>query len=206
VKDIPVLEKESAQKIIIAARDEFAIAGFHGARVDQIASRAGVNKAMIYYHFHSKANLYREVINEHLSRIGEFLDRNIETENDPELIFLNIAGFFEKMFRERASFAPIFLREMASGGELIRQAFTRMISEYGLDHKLKSIIERGKKDGTFRDLDCMHTIFSFIGMNLYYMMAAPILNSVWEIKDEKAFREKRQKEVVDLFLYGLKIR
>jgi TetR/AcrR family transcriptional regulator len=206
MKDIPVLEKESAQKILIAARDEFAIAGLAGARVDRIASRAGVNKAMIYYHFHSKANLYQEVINEHLSRIGEFLDRNIETENDPELIFLNIAGFFEKMFRERASFAPIFLREMASGGELIRQAFTRMISEYGLDHKLKSIIERGKKDGTFRDLDSMHTIFSFIGMNLYYMMAAPILNSVWEIKDEKAFREKRQKEVVDLFLYGLKAR
>jgi AcrR family transcriptional regulator len=202
----PVLEKESAQKIIMAARDEFAAVGLAGGRVDRIARRAGVNKAMIYYHFHSKENLYQEVINEHLSRIGEFLERNIETENDPEKVLLNIAGFFEKMFRERGSFAPIFLRELASGGGLVRQAFTRMMSEHGLDYKLKMLLDRGKREGIFRDLDSLHTIFSFIGMNIYYFMAAPILNSVWEIKDEKSFRENRQKEVVDLFLYGLKTR
>jgi TetR/AcrR family transcriptional regulator len=202
----PVLEKESAQKIIMAARDEFAAVGLAGGRVDRIARRAGVNKAMIYYHFHSKENLYQEVINEHLSRIGEFLDSNIESENDPEKVLLNFAGFFEKMFRERGSFAPIFLRELASGGGLVRQAFTRMMSEHGLDYKLKMLLERGKKEGIFRDLDSLHAIFSFIGMNIYYFMAAPILNSVWEIKDEKSFRENRQKEVVDLFLYGLKTR
>jgi hypothetical protein len=40
-------------------------------------------------------------------------------------------------------------------------------------------------------------------MNIFYYMAAPILNSVWEIKNEQEFREQRAKEVVHLFLYGL---
>ncbi len=42
-----------------------------------------------------------------------------------------------------------------------------------------------------------------MGMANFYLMLAPTINFVWEIKDEKKFRKMRQKEVVDLFLHGL---
>jgi len=45
-------------KILKAALVEFAEYGLAGARVDRISKRAGVNKAMLYYHFSSKDNLY----------------------------------------------------------------------------------------------------------------------------------------------------
>ena len=45
-----------------AAATEFAARGFAGANVDRIAAAARLNKAMIYYHFHSKAALYREIL------------------------------------------------------------------------------------------------------------------------------------------------
>src|SRR6185295_18532994 len=50
------------QRLLKAAAAEFAARGFAGASVDRIARTAGVNKAMIYYHFKSKAALYREIL------------------------------------------------------------------------------------------------------------------------------------------------
>jgi AcrR family transcriptional regulator len=53
--------KQTKDKILVAALDEFAKKGFAGTRVDQIAQAAGVNKAMIYYHFASKEELFNEL-------------------------------------------------------------------------------------------------------------------------------------------------
>ena len=49
----------SRDRLFAAAAHEFAARGFDGAKVDRIAARARVNKAMLYYHFKSKAALYR---------------------------------------------------------------------------------------------------------------------------------------------------
>ena len=52
----------TVEKIIKAAQREFAQYGFEGARVDRIAQKARINKAMIYYHFKSKENLYETLL------------------------------------------------------------------------------------------------------------------------------------------------
>ena len=53
----PVRSATSRQRLLTAAAAEFAARGFAGASVDRIARAARVNKAMIYYHFRSKAAL-----------------------------------------------------------------------------------------------------------------------------------------------------
>src|SRR5207237_9977589 len=55
------LRSSRALRIVTAARDEFARHGFDGARVDQIARRAGVNKQLLFYYFHSKRGLFDAV-------------------------------------------------------------------------------------------------------------------------------------------------
>lgn len=59
---------ETARNILRAAEVEFATKGFEGARIDAIARRAGVNKALIYYYYPGKAVLLD-------SLLGEFLDQ-----------------------------------------------------------------------------------------------------------------------------------
>src|SRR6187549_3033477 len=53
---------DSRTRIVRAAAAEFAARGYAGASVDRIARAARLNKAMIYYHFTSKAALYREIL------------------------------------------------------------------------------------------------------------------------------------------------
>ncbi len=54
--------ENSKNRILMAARKVFAEKGYDGARVDEIASEAGINKAMLYYYFGSKDNILREII------------------------------------------------------------------------------------------------------------------------------------------------
>src|SRR5258708_18267071 len=51
--------------ILAAAERQFAKAGLAGARTEEIAAEAGVNKALLYYYFESKEHLYEAVIEDH---------------------------------------------------------------------------------------------------------------------------------------------
>lgn len=92
-----------------AALDEFAARGFAGARVQDIAERAGVNKQLINYYFGSKEGLYRELQYSWLEREATFADPDLALEDllvrylhdvlaDPRLMRLLIwRGFSDSM-------------------------------------------------------------------------------------------------------------
>lgn len=69
--------ERSRRQLLAAAYDEFAEKGFAGARVHEIAARAGVNKQLINYYFGGKEGLYRALQRSWLEREATF--------NDPEL-------------------------------------------------------------------------------------------------------------------------
>src|SRR6478735_9785755 len=60
----------SRDRVFAAAAAEFAARGFAGANVDRIARAARLNKAMIYYHFRSKAALYREILRDMFAAVA----------------------------------------------------------------------------------------------------------------------------------------
>src|SRR5215831_13052424 len=76
----PALPADSKERILTAAEEVFAKKGFAGARTQEIAELAGVNKAMIYYYFESKEKLLREVLQRILFELiglsQEILNRN----------------------------------------------------------------------------------------------------------------------------------
>lgn len=70
----PKLNNSKALRIITAAREEFARRGFDGARVDQIARRAAVNKQLLFYYFHSKRGLFNAVLARGAAELEHALD------------------------------------------------------------------------------------------------------------------------------------
>src|SRR3977135_157902 len=100
-----------ADRILAAAAVEFAERGYAGARVDRIARRARVNKAMLYYHFHSKQGLYRALLRQIFSRASDRRGAAPPTPRPPaEKIDRAIAGL-AAFIREHAFFPAIMLRE-----------------------------------------------------------------------------------------------
>ena len=199
-------EMTTQEKILAAARQEFAARGLDGARVDRIARTAGVNKAMIYYHFGSKERLYETVVQEFLESVKTFLDRVLAEAADLESLLLEVANFYGRVFETSREMPPIMLREMAAGGDRARNLFTRMFTEVDAPRKIRALFETEVRKGHLRKVDTPQTFVSFVGMNLFYLLFSPLINSIWEIDDEQSFRRSRPEAVVDLFLNGVRSR
>ena len=74
-------QQNTKLRILEAAEGEFSEKGFDGARVDEIARRAGVNKALLYYYFTNKKNIFEELVKMHLEDLIEA--RNNLLKQDP---------------------------------------------------------------------------------------------------------------------------
>lgn len=194
------------EKILASARNEFSDKGFEGSRVDRIARGAGVNKAMIYYHFESKDALYQAVFDDLVTRLREVIRSAVEEELDLNGLFQQMAEQYVALFESSDQFAPLVLRELASGGERIRGVVAGMLSEIGAPQRIRELFGEGIRNGSYREIDVVHASVSFIGMNLFYLFFSPVLNSIWEITDDEAFRRSRPEAVVDLFLNGVRSR
>ena len=64
--------QETQRKILEAALEEFLVNNFHGARVDNIVNRAGVNKRMVYHYFGDKKGLFKAVLDQEYDAIEQF--------------------------------------------------------------------------------------------------------------------------------------
>src|SRR5438552_14111873 len=106
----------SPDQILGAAALEFAARGYAGARVDRIARRARVNKAMLYYHFGSKQALYRALLRQVFSRAAERLQPiaagSLPAAAKIDAVIATMAGFIA----DQAFFPAIMMREVAEGG------------------------------------------------------------------------------------------
>lgn len=198
--------KGSRERILDAALDEFAEHGLAGARVDRIARNAGINKAMIYYHFDSKEHLYLKVLETQVRARAAMMAREFESGKGLEGILEFIAETYYRFLAPGSKLAPLFLREMAGGGERLKRIVPDLVIHKDLPRKLTEIIEKGKAEGRYRDIDIRQAIASFVGMCFFYLLAGPLVNEVWGIKDAQKFREKRPKAIVDLFMRGMEAR
>jgi AcrR family transcriptional regulator len=195
--------RDTRDRILDAATGEFAGHGLAGARVDRVAQRAGVNKAMIYYHFSSKENLYESIIDRQFERVADLLDVAVDSDADLEEILRQVSETYHDIFEAESPFRAILMYELATGAERLKRSLKRQVFERGLPEKVQKMITAGIRRGRLRKIDSRQALISFAGMNLFYLMMAPIAATIWEIDDEKKFRDKRPAHIVDLFLHGI---
>lgn len=145
-----VLEDRKAQairEILDAATEVFAEDGFAGARVDEIARRAGVNKATMYYRIGDKATLYAEVLHHVFSGTADRLGRHLAPDASPESKLRTYVQTFVRTVQENPLLPPIMLQEVASGGrnlpDIVIQDLGRILLLLG------GILEEGAKRGVF---------------------------------------------------------
>ena len=144
----PAGAEGSRARLFAAAAAEFAARGFAGASVDRIARAARVNKAMIYYHFSSKAALYREILRDMFQAVGRGARAAADSAVPPEA---KIGLFVEAIAAEaeaRPHFPPIWFREIAEGGAHLDATIVRDLTD--VLQALESIIDEGARAGRFR--------------------------------------------------------
>jgi AcrR family transcriptional regulator len=151
---------DSQAAVFRAAADEFAARGFEAARVDRIAAKARVNKAMLYYHFGSKLGLYIEVLRDMLRAVATRV-RSIA--DGPDAAEAKLDAWICAMVEEAAArpwFPPIMLREVASGAPHIDSETFVMMNDVYL--AVRDLIVQGQRERVFRDADPLLTYLTIL--------------------------------------------
>ena len=147
-----LLPKDTANRILIQAMRIFLEKGYHGATIDDITQAAGLTKGALYWHFHSKEDLLKRIVEEFEKR---FLDGLIQAVKD---VRGDILDKFEKFFRYNAAFS-YYNRELCVSfttlaAELVgahhgtEPEFKRIYKKY--QKFLSTLILRGKKEKMFK--------------------------------------------------------
>jgi len=143
--------RDSRAAIFRAAAHEFAERGFEAGGTDRIATRARVNKAMLYYHFGSKAGLYAEVVRDMVGAVGARVRAIADGSGSAEH---KLDSWISALVEEAAArpwFPPIMLRELAARAPHFDTTTFHMMN--AVLAGVTDVIAQGKREGAFRDVD-----------------------------------------------------
>jgi TetR/AcrR family transcriptional regulator len=141
----------SRARLFAAAADEFAARGFAGANVDRIAATAGLNKAMIYYHFRSKAALYREILRDMFEAVAARVETVAASSSPPDEKMRLFANAIATEAEARPYFPSIWLREIAEKGSHVDASILRVLTR--VLAALTAIIDEGVRQRRFRPVN-----------------------------------------------------
>jgi TetR/AcrR family transcriptional regulator len=162
----------SRQRLLAAAAAEFAARGFAGASVDRIARTARINKAMIYYHFGSKAALYRDILRDMFeavaARVGD-AERATAAPDDKVRAFVDAIATEAEA---RPHFPPIWFREIAEGGTHLDPATLASIS--AVIKSLGQILREGCAAGRFHPVNPLLVHAGIVGPILLYFASVTL--------------------------------
>ncbi len=199
---------DTRSRIVEAATRHFAEKGYEGARTQAIADDAGVNKAMLYYHFRDKEHLYREMLTGHFQVIftqvfPTFMAPDLEARKRVLTIVEAYLGFLRRNPRVRS----LLLHELAAGGpyltSVVRTLFNEM-TDFDVE-RIFSQIGAMMEAGGVRPGDPRQFFLHILSLTIFPFAARPLLESIWQMGPDEydELMTERVEAIADLFDNGL---
>jgi TetR/AcrR family transcriptional regulator len=167
---------EARARILDAALKVFSADGLAGARTEQIAVAAGVNKALIYYYFESKEKLYLAAIEAVAARVRDS-SMAVMTLNASagERVLRTALNHFDRVLKQR-EFQSLMQQEMIrlhKGEEgampvLVKRVFEPLMAAF------QATVQEGVASGEIIDADLMQFQLVALGANVFYFLSAPV--------------------------------
>ncbi|GEP96936.1 TetR/AcrR family transcriptional regulator [Chitinophaga cymbidii] len=193
------------QQIIAAARKIFVQKGLAGARMQDIADEAGINKAMLHYYYRSKDKLFEIVFDEAVSQllagVNDIFEKDMPAR---EKIVAAVEHYITSL--NKAPYLPLFVvHEISQNPERILQKFSNTALLPNMRMFLKELAVE-MENGTMRKVDPWQLMVSLISMCVFPFVGRPLLQAIFQVND-KAFAktmEDRKKFITDFVLTSLK--
>ncbi len=164
---------DASKSILVAAEELFAARGFAAVSVRDIAERADVNKALVFYYYDNKANLLRKVLDQYYAAHAAALEPpNTSSSLRQQLheLFDSYLDFIE----ENSHYTQIVQHELLANGEN-----TDAIRD-GLNILFKRVEQLLGELGGTGPLHARHFFLSFSGLVVAYFTYSRVLGDIWE--------------------------
>lgn len=203
------ISHDTKKRILEAALKVFSEKGKYGARMQEIADEAKINKAMLHYYYTNKENLYEKSLEFLFTTLFSRLWNFIEDDMSSLDVLVKFIDTYIDFLTENSGLIRIIGREMIDGGPVLRKIFSKLLHQEKTFNPLKLVVvlEKAKKEHKIRKIDPEQTVISILGMIVFYFMSRPVLNFILNVKpeDQKEFIKARKASVIDLIIHGLRV-
>jgi TetR/AcrR family transcriptional regulator len=189
-------------QILDAAEAEFAVTGLSGARTEAIAAQTGVTKAMIYYYFQSKEELYQAVLQRCLVGMLGMAEQLQLDCLPPDAALVKLLTTMLHCMSENPRVGSILcLEAIQNKGKYYPKQLGNIL--YGT---VVEILEQGMKLGVFRQLEPRHTAVNIVGACSFYFTAQENLKYLWPGRRllGKELLQSHAQESIDLIMAGVR--
>ena len=192
-------------QILDAAEKVFQAKGMDGARMQEIADKAGINKAMLHYYYRSKQLLFEAVFKMAFSMLAPQLNKVL---NDESSIFDKIRKFTDNYisFVIKHPYLPNFIiQELNRNPEFVQKL--SLEKHFPNIEKFKKQVEENVADGTIRPISAQQLFINIMALNIFPFIGAPLLMGFINYNDieYKKLMEDRKIEVADFIINSIKI-
>lgn len=201
-------EKEVKKDILNAATNVFINKGKSGARMQEIADEAGVNKMLLHYYFKSKDVLFHEVLKNTLTELYYSVFKIILKEKSFKD---NLAVFIDKHFEflyEKRNILGFISWEFRNSEKEMKEMLTSVFEKIG-DGPMNVFgdkLQEATKNGEIRQINVKDFILNLYSLNAFFFIALPFIR-LCESTDEKDLQElfeNRKKEIFRLLWNDIK--
>lgn len=197
------LEKNTEQQILEAAKKVFILKGFDGARMQDIADEAGINKALLHYYFRSKEKLFDGIFQmafqQFMPKVNEAMMQEMPF---PDRIQL-FATTYMQMLQDNPQIPIFVLHEINRNPERL----VEMFKGQGIKPEIfMKIIIREINEGRMKPIDPRHLMTNMIALCIFPFAAKPLLIKLFFNNDEEHYQkfiEERKKIIPEIILKSI---
>jgi AcrR family transcriptional regulator len=199
-------KNENTESLILeAAKSIFQTKGMDGARMQEIADKAGINKAMLHYYYRSKQLLFEAVFKNAFSLLAPQLNAVLNDDSSIEEKVRNFSSNYIS-FIEKHPYLPSFIIQ-----ELNRDPgfILKMKENNGFPNleKFKKQVDTEVEKGLIIKISAAQLFINILALNVFPFIAKPLIMGLISV-DEDGFQEiieKRKSEVADFIINSIKI-
>jgi len=198
------VESDTKSKILAAARQVFVLKGRDGARMQEIADHAGVNKALLHYYFTSKENLYLEVV---IGVFGQLLGKLEEifstSDTFEEQIKFFVNAHIDYLAQNRDILKLVVAELLRDDSTIIRGIADLISIRYNFPQRIFSLFQQALEKQEIRPQDLRQTIISILSLNISYFIINPLVKLILQHPEEEIFIAERKQAIIDLIFRGI---
>ncbi|MCB9284456.1 MAG: TetR/AcrR family transcriptional regulator [Lewinellaceae bacterium] len=187
---------DTESRILEAAKRVFIRKGYAGARMQEIADEAGINKGLLHYYFRNKDNLFGAIFEE---AFRELAPRTVEIFESDEPLFTKLEQFIDRYldFLAERPYLPAFVIQEINNNP---EGLLKKLAESGFQPnpmKLFIQIQMEIQKGNIRPVNPIHLVVNLISMCVFPFVGRPMLQQILQVGDAEYLEfMKMRKEVI----------
>jgi AcrR family transcriptional regulator len=194
------IEKETDERIYEAARDIFHERGFDGARMQEIADRAGINKALLHYYYRSKDLLFEKVYQAAAKKLIPNIVESLRGDDSlPIKVEKFVSGYIDTL-RDNPYMPGFILHELNRNPDRLKKFLPKMVEQ--MLGPLLTELQREVNLGNLPKQDPRHFVVNMFSMCVFPFMARPMLQVVLGFDNQgfDRFLNERKEEIPKLLM------